>query len=48
MALLFILLCWKDSVQDYVYVDSYTSIEKVVEASKGKDCRIDEITMYEP
>jgi len=43
---LYILLCWKDSVQDYVYVRSYkqNELDEISAILKKEDCRLDEIT----
>jgi len=45
---LFHLLCWKPTVQDYVYVRTYVDIDMVIKAAENKDCKIEYYDSPEP
>jgi hypothetical protein len=37
----FHLLCWKISVQDYVYIKSYKNLDAIIRDASGRDCKIE-------
>jgi hypothetical protein len=37
----FYLLCWKDTVHDYVYVKTYKDLDVIIKEASGKDCKIE-------